>query len=176
MQCLKNGNVSALNCIQFLQLSLLADWIIFLSHPFNSEVISPNLQRLGYVLSIAHFQLFANNLSPTSFAARCRRNKQAASLPFFPPLRFFWDEMQNKKTIQESIFYGMRPRQACITALVPVESKQPCRWALETLAHVSSPQSCKWKNWLSRNKFFPQESVGLSLPDHLLLVVFFNVL
>lgn len=153
-----------------MHLSLLADWIIFLNHPFNSEVISPNLQRLGCVLSVAHFQLFANNLSLPSFAARCGRNKQAASLAFFPRLVFLWDEMQNQKSSRSPFLYGTRPRQAGITVLVPGESHQPCSWALETFANASSAWSRWWNNWLSSGNFFLQESVGLSLPDRLLLV------
>ena len=84
------------------------------------------MQRLGYVLSIAHFQLFANNLSLTSFAARCRRNKQAAPLAFFPHLMLLWDEMQSKKSSKRPFLRGIRPRQAGNTVLAPVASKQPC--------------------------------------------------
>lgn len=74
---------------------------------------------------------------------------------------FFWDEMQNKNACRNPFIYG-------ITELVP--GQQPCSWALESLAHTSSPWLCKWNNWLSWGKFFLQESVGLSLPDCLLLV------
>lgn len=152
MQYLKNGNVSPLNCIYFLQLSLLADWIMFLNHPLDSEAISPNLQRLSHVLSVAHFQPFANDLSLTSFAARCGRNKQAASLAFLPHLRLLGGWNAEQETTQESVFLWCEAK-AGSTALVPVESKQPCSWALETLAHASSPRSWQWNNWLPWGKF-----------------------
>lgn len=86
-----------------------------------------------------------------------------------PILTFFWDEMQNKKPSRSPFFlvWGWG-RQ--VSVLAPVESKQLCNSALESLAPASSPQFCKRNNWFSWGKFFLQEPVLLSLPDRLLLV------
>lgn len=77
----------------FLQLFLPTDWI---KYPFELEVISPDLQKLEYILSIAHFQYFAIYHLP-ALQPDVEAIRKLLPLHSSPSLgSFISDERQNK--------------------------------------------------------------------------------